>query len=215
MAPRQIRLALLVGLLAAAFAEAQEIRTTASPIPDDVWARMQGRSWRAHLPCPRKDDLALLSVPYWDFDGRPQRGSLVVARSVAADVGRAFDEIFESRQFRIAKMRLIDEYGGDDDASMADNNTSGFNCRTVVGSGGLSKHARGLAVDINPVQNPYLDGTGTAPPAGRAYDEPHERKASVTGLIVKGDVVTRAFSRIGWSWGGDFRRTKDYQHFAR
>lgn len=212
---RRAALALFVVFCAAAFADAQEIRTTVAPISDEVWARMQGRSWRAHLPCPRRDELALLSVPYWDFEGRPQTGSLIVARSAAADVARAFDEIFASGKFRIARMRLIDEYGGDDDASMADNNTNGFNCRTVVGSGGLSKHARGLAIDINPVQNPYREARETAPPAGRAYDEPHERRASVVGLITKGDVVTRAFARIGWSWGGDFKRSKDYQHFAR
>ena len=195
-------------------AAAQQARATIEPIPDHVWRNMQGKSFRPGLPCPGREQLALLTIPYIDFNGRPQRGSLIVARAVARDVASAFDEIYASGQFRIAKMRLIDEYGGSDDASIEDNNTSGFNCRTVVGSRGLSKHALGLAIDINPVQNPYIDASGTAP-AGRAYDEPHERKPGITGLITKGDVVTRAFARIGWSWGGNFRKTKDYQHFAR
>lgn len=142
-------------------------------------------------------------------------GFLIVARSVSSDVARAFQEIFDSGQFRIAKMRLIDDYNGNDDASMDDNNTSGFNCRTVVGTRRLSKHALGLAIDINPVQNPYLDARETAPRAGQLYDEPYERRAGIRGLIMKGDVVTNAFARIGWSWGGNFRNIKDYQHFAR
>lgn len=208
-------IALAFALLGPPGAAAQPAGVSVQPIPDDVWRRMQGRSWHSHLPCPRREALALVSVPYWDFAGTQQRGALVVARSVAADVARAFLEIFESRQFKIARMRLIDEYDGSDDASMEDNNTSGFNCRAVAGTVRLSKHARGLAIDINPVQNPYRDRRETAPRAGRSYDEPHERKLGITGLIVKGDAVTKAFARIGWSWGGDFRHTKDYQHFAR
>ncbi len=212
-----LRLALAAGLLAlcAGGAVAQQARVAIEAIPDQVWRNMQGKSWRADLPCPGRADLALLTIPYRDFLGEQRSGSLIVARSVARDVASAFQEIFDSGRFRIAKMRLIDEYGGSDDASIDDNNTSAFNCRTVVGSRRLSKHALGLAVDINPVQNPYIDASGTAPRAGRAYDEAHERKAGITGLITRGDVVTRAFARIGWSWGGNFRNTKDYQHFAR
>lgn len=208
-------IALSLILAAPPVAVAQPARALAGPIPDAVWSRMQGRSWRPDLPCARREALALLRVPYWDFAGRPQWGSLIVARAVAKDVAQAFRDIFDSRRFRIAKMRLIDDYDGSDDASMDDNNTSAFNCRRVAGGGGLSKHALGLAIDINPVQNPYRDSRETAPRAGRAYDEPRERKPGTIGLITRGDVVTRAFARIGWSWGGDFRRSKDYQHFAR
>lgn len=211
----QLMITLALALLMSSSVAAQQPRAVVQPIPDSVWTRMQGRSWRSSLPCPQRQELALLTVPYWDFTGHPQWGSLVVASSEARKVARAFQEIYESREFRIAKMRLIDDYNGDDDASMADNNTSGFNCRVVVGTRRLSKHARGLAIDINPIQNPYRDGRETAPPAGRMYDEPHERRGEITGLIRKGDVVTKAFARIGWSWGGDFRDTKDYQHFAR
>lgn len=208
-------IALTLALLGSPGAAAQPAGASVQPIPESVWRRMQGRSWHSHMPCPRRESLALVTVPYRDFSGNQQWGSLIVARSVAADVARAFQEIYESRQFRIARMRLVDEYDGSDDASMEDNNTSGFNCRTVAGTGRLSKHARGLAIDINPVQNPFRDGRETVPRAGSLYDQPHERKPGIIGLIVNGDVVTKAFARIGWSWGGNFRYTKDYQHFAR
>lgn len=210
-----LMITLALALLAPTSVDAQQLRVVVQPIPDGVWSRMQGRSWRPNLRCPQRHELALLSIPFWDFAGNQQWGALVVASSEAGGVARAFQEIFDGRAFRIAKMRLVDDYDGNDDASMEDNNTSGFNCRAVVGTQRLSKHARGMAIDINPIQNPYLDGRETAPKAGRVHDEPHERKAGIVGLIRKGDVVTKAFARIGWSWGGDFRHAKDYQHFAR
>jgi hypothetical protein len=186
-----------------------------SAIPDALWQRMQGRSWTPGLPCAPRESLALVAVPFRDFGGVARQGTLMVAASEATKVATAFTEIFDSGRFRIAGMRLIDDFDGSDDASMAADNTSGFNCRLVEGSNGLSKHALGLAVDINPVENPYVTPQGTDPPAGRAYDMPAKRRAGVVGMIRPGDVVTRAFARIGWSWGGTFRTIKDYQHFAR
>lgn len=185
------------------------------PIPDALWREMSGKSWHPHLPCPSRGELVLLKVPYWDFGGRQQTGSLIVAKSAARDIASVFEEIFASREFRFARIVPIDRYNGSDDASMTDNNTSAFNCRKVEGGQGMSKHARGLAIDINPVQNPYRDAKGTYPKSGTPYDEPRERRPGITGLIVRGDVVTRAFARIGWSWGGDFKYSKDYQHFAK
>ncbi len=192
---------------------AQTPRADYGPIPDDVWSYMQGRSWRAGLPCATRDELVLMHVPYRDFDGATQMGSLIVARRVAPQVAAIFEEIYVRGKFRIYQMRLIDDFGGDDDASIAANNTSGFNCRTTD-HGGLSKHALGLAIDINPVQNPYREGALTAPQAGRAYDESQERRLGVTGIIRDGDTVTRAFARRGWSWGGRWTHTIDYQHFS-
>jgi len=185
----------------------------AGPIPDAVWAYMQGRSWRAELPCPRRDELVLLRVPYLDFDGNAQTGALVVARSAAKAVAAAFQQIYDSGRFRIYRMSLIDEFGGDDARSMAANNTSAFNCRTTD-RGAMSRHAYGMAVDINPVQNPYREGNLTEPEAGRAYDAPEKRRGDIVGLIVDGDVVTRAFARQGWRWGGHWKRSVDYQHFS-
>lgn len=212
---RQIaRMALLAALLSGPLpATAQNPRAHYGPIPDDVWRYMQGRSWRAELPCAQREELVLMQVPYRDFDGVTQRGELVVAQKVAAQVAAIFDEIYNSGKFRIYQMRLIDDFEGNDDRSIAANNTSGFNCRTTD-HGALSKHALGLAIDINPVQNPYREGAVTAPEAGKAYDEPQERHVGVTGIILEGGVVTRAFARRGWSWGGRWRHTVDYQHFS-
>lgn len=206
-------LAAVLALLSVhAAAESPQARYGA--IPDDVWAYMQGRSWRSGLPCATRDQLVLMQVPYRDYQGETRMGPMIVARDVAAQVAAIFEEIYRSGKFRIAQMRLIDDFDGDDDKSIAANNTSGFNCR-LTDHGGLSKHALGLAIDINPVQNPYREGSLTAPESGRAYDEPGERHGGVTGLIVEGDVVTRAFARRGWIWGGHWKHTVDYQHFAR
>lgn len=205
--------AIFLLLLAGAGAHARGARVSAEPIPDAIWAYMQGRSWRAELPCPRRDELVLLRVPYLDFDGAEQTGSLIVARSAAKAVAAAFQEIYDSGKFRIYRMSLIDEFGGDDARSMAANNTSAFNCRTTD-RGAMSRHAYGMAVDINPVQNPYREGNLTEPEAGRAYDAPEKRRSDIVGIIVDGDVVTRAFARQGWRWGGRWKRSVDYQHFS-
>jgi hypothetical protein len=110
-------------------------------------------------------------------------------------------------------MRLVDDYGGGDRRSMAANNTSAFNCRSVVGRPGVwSQHSYGWAIDINPVQNPFVMSGGTVlPPAGEAYVD---RSRRAPGMIHRGDVVYRAFASIGWEWGGDWSSSKDYQHFS-
>ncbi|HEY8578476.1 MAG TPA: M15 family metallopeptidase [Beijerinckiaceae bacterium] len=207
----QVLVQVLVLVLAGA-AAAQTPAARVEPIPDALWRMMQGRSWRAELPCPPRDALALLHAPYRDFEGRARMGALVVARSAAPALGSVFEELFAA-DFRIARMEPIDAFGGSDDASMAANNTSAFNCRLVEGGRGMSKHARGLAVDVNPIQNPYVDARGVAPPAGAPYADRRARRAPVTGMVRRDDVAVRAFRRIGWAWGGDFRVTPDYQHF--
>jgi D-alanyl-D-alanine carboxypeptidase len=205
--------ALLLGLLVGGEASAERARVTYGPIPDAVWSYMQGRSWHAELPCPQRNQLVLLRIPYLDFNGQTQVGSMIVAKSVATKVSAAFQEIYDSKKFRIFRMSLIDEFQGDDDKSMEADNTSAFNCRTTD-RGALSRHALGMAVDINPIQNPYREGNVTSPEAGRAYDQPHKRRSDIVGIITNGDVVTRAFARQGWRWGGNWKRTVDYQHFS-
>ncbi|MBI1981795.1 MAG: M15 family peptidase, partial [Methylocystis sp.] len=140
---RAIRaVALLCSLLIGAGAHARSAKVTAKPISDAIWAYMQGKSWRAELPCPGRGELILLRVPYLDFDGNAQTGALIVARSAAKAVAAAFQEIYDSGKFRIYRMSLIDEFGGDDARSMAANNTSAFNCRTTD-RGAMSRHAYG------------------------------------------------------------------------
>lgn len=194
-------------------ADAEIPQTRYGRIPDNVWSYMQGRSWRPGHRCAQRDELALMHIPYRDFQGETQMGEMVIARKVATQVAAIFAEIYNSGKFRIYQMRLIDEFEGDDDRSIAANNTSGFNCR-LTDHGGLSKHALGLAIDINPVQNPCRAGNITAPEAGKAYDQPRERRSDVLGIIIAGDVVTRAFERRGWSWGGTWKHVVDYQHFS-
>ena len=116
-------------------AGAESARASVSAIPDEVWSYMQGRSWHAERGCPQRSDLALLRIPYRDFEGRTQFGPMIVARKVAGKVAAIFQDIYDSGAFRIYRIALVDDYGGDDDQSIAANNTSGFNCRTTEGGG--------------------------------------------------------------------------------
>jgi hypothetical protein len=211
--PHLTKVLALALLCLASTAAAEDTRASVSPIPDEVWSYMQGRSWHAGRGCPERGELALLRVPYRDFDGRTQVGPMIVARKVASKVAAIFQEIYESGAFRIYRIALVDDYGGDDDQSIAADNTSGFNCRATEG-GGVSQHAFGLAIDINPVQNPYVSGGVTEPDAGKAYDAPAKRHPGTIGVITKGDVVYKAFAKRGWRWGGEWAHSKDYQHFS-
>ncbi len=187
---------------------------TVTPIPDEIWNRMQGVSWHAGMGCPARDQLRYLRVPYLDFKQRPKMGGMIVARSVAEDILSAFNEIYCSRNFMIDKLSLINQYGGSDPRSMDANNTSGFNCRLTSSGNRLSEHSFGVAIDINPVQNPYVNKGTTLPKGGQPYDTVQERAQALRGMIIAGGVVTRAFARINWKWGGDWLHSKDYQHFS-
>ena len=133
--------AVVLGLLQATAADAEPIAARHEPIPDQVWEEMQGSSWHPNRGCPARESLALLTVPYRDFAGETRLGRLVFAKRVANQVASIFTEIFESQKFRIERMELVDKFRGDDDASMAANNTSAFNCRFVAGTTALSAHA--------------------------------------------------------------------------
>ncbi|HSO64831.1 MAG TPA: CapA family protein, partial [Ornithinibacter sp.] len=176
-------------------------------------ARMTSSHDPTTCPVPLRD-LRLLELSYVGFDGRARPGVMVVHADVARDVVGVFAELYRAR-FPIQRMRLVDTYGGDDDRSMAANNTSGYNCRTVAGRSTFSDHAYGRAIDINPVQNPYVIGDTLLPPSGRRFVDVDRgpRSRPGPGVIVRGDVVTRAFTRLGWTWGGTWA-DPDYQHFS-
>ncbi|MET0928312.1 MAG: CapA family protein [Aeromicrobium sp.] len=159
-------------------------------------------------------DLRHVTVTYVGFDGQAHRGELVVHADVASDVVGVFATLYAER-FPIQRMLLIDEYAGDDDRSMAANNTSAHNCRRVANSSSWSDHAYGRAVDINPVQNPYVVGDDVRPPAAAAFVDADRSAGSPAepGVIRDGDVVRREFERIGWQWGGLFT-DPDFQHFS-
>ena len=108
-------------------------------------------------------------------------------------------------------MRVVDDFGGDDERSMLADNTSAFNCRLVPGTSVWSQHAYGLAVDINPFENPEIQGGQADPPAAAAWAD---RSRSSPAMIKDGDAAWRAFRAIGWTWGGDWRSLKDYMHFS-
>lgn len=167
-------------------------------------------SWRSGCPVPWQD-LSVVRVAYWGYDGARHVGDLVVHDQVATPVREAFGQIYNAR-FQIRRIHPVDLYGADDDRSMAENNTSAFNCRTVAGTTAWSQHSYGRAIDINPIQNPYVKGSSVDPPAGRDWVD----RSSVTpGMIVADGPVVRAFSNIGWGWGGSWTNSKDYQHLSQ
>ena len=186
---------------------------TIESVPSSVQQRMTGSS---HDParCPVElTDLRLLTMRYVGFDGRAHTGQMVVHHRHARGLVGVFRELYEAR-FPIRRMQLIDAYGGDDNRSMAADNSSAYNCRTVAGTSTFSDHAYGAAVDINPVENPYVTANGVLPAAGRRFvDVDRSRDAETArGVIVADDVAVRAFARIGWKWGGVWNEP-DYQHF--
>ena len=169
------------------------------------WGELR-HSYRAGCPVGPAQ-LRTIHVSYWGFDGRPRAGSIVVARRVAADIVAVFRRLWAAR-FPIRRLRPVSAYGGSDDASMKADNTSAFNCRFVGGTSRWSMHAYGEAIDVNPVENPYVRGSTVSPSAGRAYlDRSRYRK----GMAVDGGVLVRAFALVGWKWGASFG---DYQHFS-
>ncbi|WP_370326138.1 cell wall-binding repeat-containing protein [Euzebya sp.] len=173
-------------------------------------AAMTGVSWRDGCPVGL-DALRVVEVDHWTFDGDVRRdGQLVVHADVAEDVRGVMAALFDAR-FPLASVRPVREHGGDDDASMAANNTSAFNCRFVGGTSRWSEHAYGTAVDLNPVQNPYVRGGSVDPPAGAGYVD---RTDVRPGMIVRPGPVVDAFAAIGWGWGADFSSADDYQHFS-
>ena len=177
-------------------------------IDDAIAARMTA-SWRSGCPVGL-DELRLVRVTHHDFAGGVTEGEIVVNEDVAADVLAVFEALFAAG-YPIERMELVDVYGADDGASMAANNTSGFNCRVVAGTARWSQHAYGTAIDLNPLINPFVHGARVAPPLGADYAD---RTVDHPALIRPGDAVTAAFSAIGWTWGGTWTSAKDYQHFS-
>ena len=192
-------------------AEATAFHGRAERIDAATRERMTGVSWRRGCPVGL-DELRLLRVSHWGFDGGVHRGRLVVNRDAAAGMLGTMRTLFRLH-YPIRQMRLVDGYGADDRRSMAADNTSAFNCRTVAGSGGVwSEHAYGRALDLNPLENPYVTESGyVSPPAGAPYADRSQR---AQGLIHRGGPVVAAFAAAGWQWGGNWSWPKDYQHFS-
>lgn len=187
----------------------------AEPISDKVFARMRGKSYKENCTVPRSS-LRYLKVLHYTLDGKIKLGEMVCNKAIAADLIDIFRKLYEAK-YPIEKMVLVDDYGANDELSMEDNNTSCFNYRRVSGSKKLSNHSKGLAVDVNALYNPYVktraDGTThVEPKGGRPYTD---RNKAFAYKIDRSDLCYRLFKQHGFKWGGDWKRTKDYQHFEK
>lgn len=183
---------------------------TIQPLSDSIFQRMQGKSY-PHDCVVKRDDLRYLTVLHVDAKGKEHKGELVCNKAIADDLIDIFRELYRAR-YPIERMHLIDDYDAEDERSMRDNNTSCFCYRAISGSKKLSKHAQGLAVDINPLYNPYVKGAKVQPKTGRRYVN---RRRAYIYKIEPGDLLCRLMKQHGFTWGGNWRSLKDYQHFEK
>jgi hypothetical protein len=186
-----------------------EFRSSAERLNAQLRERVTGSSWRQGCPVGL-DDLRYLRMSTWDPGGAVRSGEMIVHADAVDAILSAFSRLFAAR-YPITKMRLVDDYGGDDVRSMTDDNTSAFNCRPVQGTSRWSQHAYGRAVDVNPFENPWVKDGKTDPPAAARFADRSQRHPA---MIRHGDAVWRAFAGVGWEWGGDWNAPKDYQHFS-
>jgi D-alanyl-D-alanine carboxypeptidase len=188
----------------------QPFQATVRRLTDATRDRMTPAVWRPGCPVSL-DDLRRVSVTYWDFSGDRRRGAIVVNKDAAGDVVGAMKRLYGAR-FPIRRMRPIEAYGGDDFASIEADNTSAFNCRAATGSSHWSQHAYGRALDINPIENPYVEGDRVYHRASRDYVDRADARA---GMAVEKGALVSAFDAVGWGWGGRWSGTvKDFQHFS-
>ena len=182
------------------------------PISDELFARIWGKSFKEDCTLPR-EDLRYLHVLHRDLEGNEHEGEMIVNAHIAGDVLDILKKLYEA-DYPIEKIRLIDEYGADDELSMEDNNSSSFNFRFISHTTRISKHGLGLAVDINTLYNPYtkiVDGERIVEPVtAEAY---LDREADFPYKIDEDDLCYRLFIEKGFEWGGSWEDRKDYQHF--
>ncbi len=181
----------------------------AQPLPPAVRRRVVGSSW--HEGCPvALQDLRYVRVSYHRFSGRVRLGELIVHRDAVPAVRGAFARLY-ARRFPIRRMRLVDAYGASDFRSIEADNTSAFNCRRATGSTHWSQHAYGRAIDVNPIENPYVYANGTTShPASEPYLDRSDHRR---GMAVPKGRLVRAFTNQAWGWGGTWSPARDYQHF--
>jgi len=186
-----------------------------SPITPEIKSRMlRGHSWHRGCPVPLAN-LRYLRMTYRGFDGRDHSGEMVVHANVANEVTQIFGELYR-KGYPIRRMQLVSRYQANDHASIEADNTSAFNCRAVTGGTKWSNHSYGTAIDINPLENPYVSRSGhIAHKASLLYRKRAHIGSHPRSVIVRGDAIVRTFKRRGWRWGGDWRSVKDYQHFDK
>ncbi|MEG1992105.1 MAG: M15 family metallopeptidase [Acetivibrio sp.] len=188
----------------------EENSFTSNKIDKKIRERILGKSYQENTAISL-NQLRYIKVLYCDFNGEIKEGELIVHESIAEDVIEIFRELYK-KKYPIEKMVLIDEYDGDDNASMADNNTSCFNYRKISNSQNLSKHSLGLAIDINPLYNPCVKKGEVQPEEGKLYEN---RSLNCKYYIDEEDLCCKLFKKYGFTWGGDWNSLKDYQHFEK
>ena len=195
---------------ARAIATSAPFRGSIAPLTVAERAALTPSAWRPGCPVPLAD-LRSVRATHWGFDGGVHEGRLVVNRDVAARVAAVLRRLFALR-FPIRRMEPIERFGGSDFRSIEADNTSAFNCRFVDGTRRWSEHAYGRALDLNPIENPYVARDGsTAHAAGRPFVD---RSLGRPGMVRPGDTAVRAFAAEGFGWGGRWPGAKDYQHFS-
>ena len=207
---------LLSSVLFALQLDAQELENGFSQqeITDALFVRIKGKSYKDNCTTSLSD-LRYLQVLHYNKEGEVLKGELICHESISEDLLTIFRELYKAK-YPIERMVLVDEYGADDEASMQANNSSAFNFRYVTGTKSLSRHSRGMAIDINPLYNPYVRQRN-----GRTVVEPTNAEAYVDRTkdfpykIVKGDLCYRLFKKYGFTWGGEWKNSKDYQHFEK
>ncbi|WP_436501217.1 M15 family metallopeptidase [Actinokineospora sp. HUAS TT18] len=181
-------------------------KATIDPVPADVLARS---TWQPGCPVG-KDGLRYLTMSFWGYDGRPHTGEMIVNESAAVGVTHVFAKLYAAR-FPLEEMRVTARPELDLHPTGDGNNTSAFVCRPTVNATTWSAHAYGLAIDVNPFCNPYIKGDLILPELASSYVD---RKNVRPGMVYAGDVVVRAFTEIGWTWGGTWTSPRDIQHFS-
>ncbi len=176
----------------------------------------KGGSWKKGCPVPLKD-LRYLRLKYLDFKGQTREGEMIVHKTVTSEVVNIFNELY-TINYPIHKMKLVSTYKANDWQSIESDNTSAFNCRNATGSQKWSKHSYGKAIDINPIENPYIARNGRiSHKVSLKYRKRVHRSNSSAdkAVLLKNDKATKIFKKYGWKWGGDWSGVKDYQHFSK
>lgn len=192
-------------------------KATILQIDPEVKQRMiKGNSWKKGCPVPLKD-LRYLRMQYIDFSGNEQVGEMIVHKDVSVEVTEIFEAFYHAK-YPIHKMKLVSDYQGSDWQSIEADNTSAFNCRKATGSKKFSKHSYGKAIDINPIENPYVFRSGKSSHQGSKPYLKRKRmgeSAVQKAILLPQDKAVKIFKKHGWIWGGDWSGVKDYQHFSK
>jgi len=194
-----------------------EYSSSILPITSEIKKRMiKGNSWRKGCPVSL-NNLRYLRVKHLDFRGKEVIGEIIVHKEVSAEVTEIFEALYKEG-YPIKKMKLVSDYKGNDWQSIESDNTSAFNCRLATGSKKWSKHSYGKAIDINPIENPYISRKGyISHKASANYRKRVHKKSSYAdkAVLLKNDQAVQIFKKYGWIWGGDWSGVKDYQHFSK